>query len=116
MSRVGKMPIEVPASATVVIDGDVVRVRGPKGELEQQVSDRIDVVQEGGWLLVSRRTDEPYDRGMHGLMRTLIYNMVKGVTEGFEKALEIQGVGYRATLKGDSIELHLGYSNPRLVE
>ncbi len=116
MSRVGKMPIEVPASATVVIDGDVVRVKGPKGELEQDVSDRIDVVQEGGWLLVSRRTDEPYDRGLHGLMRTLIYNMVKGVTEGFEKALEIQGVGYRATLKGDSIELQLGYSNPRLVE
>ncbi len=116
MSRVGKMPIEVPASATVVIDGDIVRVKGPKGELEQRISDRVDVAQEGGQLLVTRRTDEPYDRSMHGLTRTLIYNMVKGVTDGFEKVLEIQGVGYRATLKGSSIELQLGYSNPRHVD
>lgn len=116
MSRVGKMPIEIPGSAAVVIDRDLVKVKGPKGELEQHVSDRIDVVQEGGQLLVSRRTDEPYDRSMHGLTRTLIYNMVKGVTEGFEKVLEIQGVGYRAALKGDSIELQLGYSNPRLIQ
>lgn len=115
MSRVGKLPIEVPVSATVTIDGDVVRVKGPKGELEQRVSDRITVVQEGGQVLVSRSTDEPYDRSMHGLYRTLIHNMVKGVTEGFEKVLEIQGVGYRAVLKGSEIELQLGYSNPRLV-
>jgi large subunit ribosomal protein L6 len=116
MSRVGKMPIEVPASATVVLDGDTVRVKGPKGELEQRISDRVDVVQEGAQLLVTRKTDEAYDRSMHGLTRTLIYNMVRGVTEGFEKVLEIQGVGYRAALKGKSIELQLGYSNPRTVE
>jgi large subunit ribosomal protein L6 len=116
MSRVGKMPIEIPSSATVVIDGDVVRVKGPKGELEQRVSDRIDVVNEGGQLLVTRKSDDPYDRSMHGLYRTLIANMVRGVTEGFEKVLEIQGVGYRAVLRGKSIELQLGYSNPRHVD
>ena len=116
MSRVGKMPIEVPASATVVIEADRVRVNGPKGELEQRVSDRVEVVEEGGRILVTRSTDEPYDRSMHGLTRTLIDNMVVGVTVGFEKVLEIQGVGYRATLKGKAIELQLGYSNPRLIE
>jgi len=116
MSRVGKMPIDVPASATVVVDGNVVRVKGAKGELEQRVSDRVSVVNEGGQLLVTRRSDDPYDRSMHGLYRTLIANIVKGVTEGFEKVLEIQGVGYRAVLKGKAIELQLGYSTPRLVE
>jgi large subunit ribosomal protein L6 len=115
MSRVGKMPIDVPASATVIVDGNVVKVKGPKGELQQSISDRVDVEQGGGVLRVSRRTDEPYDRSMHGLTRTLIDNMVHGVTEGFEKQLEIQGVGYRAALKGTSIELQLGYSNPRQV-
>ncbi len=115
MSRVGKMPIDVPVSATVIVDGNVVKVKGPKGELQQSISDRVDVEQGGGVLRVSRRTDEPYDRSMHGLTRTLIDNMVHGVTEGFEKQLEIQGVGYRAALKGTSIELQLGYSNPRQV-
>jgi large subunit ribosomal protein L6 len=109
------MPIDVPASATVIVDGNVVKVKGPKGELQQSISDRVDVEQGGGVLRVSRRTDEPYDRSMHGLTRTLIDNMVHGVTEGFEKQLEIQGVGYRAALKGTSIELQLGYSNPRQV-
>jgi large subunit ribosomal protein L6 len=116
MSRVGKMPIDVPASATVVVEGDIVRVKGPKGELEQRISDRVSVVREGEQLLVTRRSDAPYDRSMHGLYRSLIANMVAGVTEGFEKVLEIQGVGYRATLKGNAIELQLGYSNPRQVE
>jgi len=109
------MPIDVPVSATVIVDGNVVKVKGPKGELQQSISDRVDVEQGGGVLRVSRRTDEPYDRSMHGLTRTLIDNMVHGVTEGFEKQLEIQGVGYRAALKGTSIELQLGYSNPRQV-
>ena len=116
MSRVGRMPIDVPASASVTMDGNVVRVKGPKGELEQAISDRVDVLQEGGQVTVSRRTDEPYHRSMHGLTRTLIYNMVQGVTQGYEKMLEIQGVGYRAALKGTSIELQLGYSNPRTVD
>jgi len=116
MSRVGKMPIDVPRSATVVVDGGVVRVKGPKGQLEQTISDRVRITQDGAQLLVTRDTDEPYDRSVHGLTRTLIYNMVRGVTEGYEKTLEIQGVGYRAALKGSSIELQLGYSNPRTVE
>jgi large subunit ribosomal protein L6 len=116
MSRVGKMPIDVPGSATVVVDGGVVRVKGPKGQLEQTISDRVRITQDGAQLLVTRDTDEPYDRSVHGLTRTLIYNMVRGVTEGYEKTLEIQGVGYRAALKGSSIELQLGYSNPRTVE
>jgi large subunit ribosomal protein L6 len=115
MSRVGKMPIEVPSSATVTIEGMTVRVKGPKGELSQVISDRMDVKQDGSLLTVARRTDEPVDRSMHGLYRTLIYNMVRGVTEGYEKTLEIQGVGYRAALKGTDIELQLGYSNPRTV-
>lgn len=116
MSRVGRMLIDVPASATVVVDESLVRVKGPRGELEQPISDRVSVVRQGDQVLVTRQTDEPYDRSMHGLYRTLIANMVKGVTEGFEKVLEIQGVGYRATLKGKAVELQLGYSNPRLVE
>jgi large subunit ribosomal protein L6 len=116
MSRVGKMPIDVPASATVVVDGGVVSVKGPKGQLEQAVSDRVKITQEGTQVLVTRDTDEPYDRSMHGLTRTLIFNMVRGVTEGYEKTLEIQGVGYRAAVKGKGIELQLGYSNPRTVE
>jgi large subunit ribosomal protein L6 len=106
------MPIDVPASATVTISEKLVTVKGPKGELKQLVSDRIDVVQEGQQLLVTRRTDEPVDRSLHGLYRTLVYNMVRGVTEGYEKILEIQGVGYRAALKGKTLELALGYSHP----
>jgi large subunit ribosomal protein L6 len=110
------MPIERPSGATVVVDGDVVRVKGPKGELELRVSDRVSVVNEGGQLVVTRQGEEPVDRSLHGLYRSLIANMVEGVTEGFDKVLEIQGVGYRAALRGKSIELQLGYSTPRQVE
>lgn len=113
MSRIGKMPIDVPGSATVTIQENLVTVKGPKGELKQFISERVKVVQEGSQVLVTRHTNEPTDRAMHGLYRTLIANMVRGVTEGFEKVLEIQGVGYRAALKGESLELQLGYSNPR---
>ena len=116
MSRVGRLPIEIPAGATVTVSDSLVKVKGPKGELELIVSDRIDVVQGEGRLLVERRSDEPVDRSLHGLTRTLIFNMVKGVTDGFEKVLEIQGVGYRAVLKEKDLELQLGYSNPRVVE
>lgn len=112
MSRVGKLPIEVPESATVTIQDGLVTVKGPKGELEQAVSERVSVVREGQQLLVTRQTDQPVDRSLHGLYRSLIFNMVRGVTEGFEKVLEIQGVGYRAVLKGNTLELALGYSHP----
>ena len=115
MSRVGKRPIEVPASATVSVEGNIVRVKGPKGELEQVLPDCVSVEREGETILVTRRSDEPRDRSLHGLVRTLIYNMVKGVTDGFEKGLEIHGVGYRAALKDKNLELQLGYSTPRAV-
>ena len=115
MSRVGRMPIEIPGGTTVTIEGNVVRVKGPRGELEQTVSDRLDIALESNVLQVARKSDEPLDRSLHGLTRTLIHNMVLGVTEGFEKVLEIQGVGYRAALKGKDLELQLGYSNPRSV-
>ncbi len=116
MSRIGKMPIDVPASATVTIQDGLVLVKGPKGELQQEIPELVSVVQEGDQVLVSRTADEFANRSAHGLYRTLIANMVKGVTEGFEKVLEIQGVGYRATLKGKDLELALGYSNPRTVK
>jgi large subunit ribosomal protein L6 len=116
MSRVGRMPIRVPADASVNVSEGIVKVKGPKGELEQVVSGRLEVVQEEGYLMVERHSNEPVDRSLHGLTRTLIFNMVKGVTDGFEKVLEIQGVGYRAVLRGKDLELQLGYSNPRVVE
>lgn len=116
MSRVGKRPIEVPASTTVTVDGNLVRVKGPKGELTQVISDKVSLEREGDRILVTRHGDDPEGRSLHGLTRTLVFNMVKGVTEGFEKVLEIQGVGYRAALKGSSLELQLGYSHPRVVE
>ena len=114
MSRVGKMPIEVPAGATVVIEPDRVSVKGPKGELSQPIADpaRIKVEQVDGRILVTRLMEDQLARSLHGLTRTLIHNMVKGVTEGFEKVLEIEGVGYRAQLKGNTLELQLGFSHP----
>ena len=115
MSRVGKMPIEVPAAVTVSVEGSTVRVKGPRGELEQVLPDCIKVEREGDTLLVTRESDEPRNRALHGLFRTLIYNMVKGVTDGYEKVLEIHGVGYRAALKDRKLELQLGYSSIREV-
>jgi large subunit ribosomal protein L6 len=116
MSRIGKLPIEIPASVDVQIDGRTVRVKGPKGELTQTVSGDLQFEREDSKLLVKRPTDRKDHRELHGLTRTLIYNMVVGVTDGFEKRLEIQGVGYRAQLKGKALELALGYSHPVKIE
>ena len=116
MSRVGRMPIELPVSTTVTVEGDLVTVKGPRGELAQAISRRVAVVRDGQELLITRQTDQPGDRSLHGLYRSLIYNMVRGVTEGFEKILEIQGVGYRAVLKGRTLELALGYSHPIIYQ
>jgi large subunit ribosomal protein L6 len=116
MSRIGKLPIDIPASVDVQIDTGLVRVKGPKGELSQTVSRDLSFEREDGRLLVKRPTDRGEHRALHGLTRSLVFNMVQGVTEGFEKRLEIQGVGYRAQLKGDSIELALGYSHPVRVD
>jgi large subunit ribosomal protein L6 len=112
MSRIGKKPIPVPDGVSVSIGPGRVTVNGPRGELEQGVSARMEVVEEDGALTVKRPTDRGEDRAVHGLTRSLIANMVEGVTEGFEKRLEIQGVGYRARLQGKAIELNVGYSHP----
>ena len=113
MSRIGRRPIEVPAGVTVEVSpGGNVKVTGPLGTLEQRVPDRMQLAQEEGVLTVSRPTDRGEDRALHGLTRTLVANMVEGVTKGFEKHLEIQGVGYRAQLKGSDLELAVGYSHP----
>ena len=113
MSRIGRKPIEVPSGVTVEVSpGGTVNVKGPLGTLEQQVPVRIQIAQEDGVLNVTRPTDRGDDRALHGLTRTLVANMVEGVTKGFEKQLEIQGVGYRAQLKGAELELAVGFSHP----
>jgi large subunit ribosomal protein L6 len=116
MSRIGRLPIAIPSGVDVQIESGLVRVKGPKGELSQTVSRDLAFEREDSQLVVTRPTDRKDHRELHGLTRTLIYNMVVGVTEGFEKRLEIQGVGYRAQLKGKSLELALGYSHPVKVD
>jgi len=116
MSRIGKQPIPLPETVTVAIEPEVVRVTGPRGELQERVSRELDIEQADGELLVKRPTDRGEHRALHGLTRSLIANMVQGVTEGFEKRLEIQGVGYRANLKGRDIELAVGYSHPVTIK
>jgi large subunit ribosomal protein L6 len=116
MSRIGKQPISLPAGVTIAIEPERVIVNGPKGELSERVSRDIGVVHEGDQVLVTRPTDRGEHRALHGLTRTLVANMVQGVTDGFEKRLEIQGVGYRAALRGRDLELALGYSHPVSVK
>src|SRR3954466_2493938 len=116
MSRIGKRPIEVPAGVIVSVDPGRVTVSGPKGELRQQVPQRMEIAQEEGTVTVTRPTERGEDRALHGLTRTLIANMVEGVTNGFEKRLEIQGVGYRAALSGADLELQVGYSHAVTVK
>ncbi len=115
MSRIGRKPIEVPAGVSVEIAPGRVSVRGPLGELSQQVPARMQIQQGDGEILVTRPTDRGEDRALHGLTRTLIANMVEGVTKGYEKHLEIQGVGYRAALRGDDLELQVGYSHAKVL-
>ena len=112
MSRIGRRPIPVPAGVTVTVEPEVVRVAGPRGDLEERKSRAIEVVREGDELQVRRPTDRAEHRALHGLTRSLVANMVQGVTAGFTKTLEIQGVGYRAQLRGRDLELALGYSHP----
>jgi large subunit ribosomal protein L6 len=112
MSRIGRKPITVPAGVTVAIEPESVRVNGPKGELVERIHRDITVEQNDDVITVSRPTDRGEHRAMHGLYRSLVANMVIGVTDGYQKTLEIQGVGYRAALKGRDLELALGYSHP----
>jgi len=112
MSRIGKLAIPIPSGVDVEIDGNHVRVKGPKGELERNLAPELSIVREDGVLRVERPNDEKRSRELHGLTRTLVNNMVVGVTAGYRKSLEITGVGYRATLVGRKLQLNLGYSHP----
>ena len=118
MSRIGRAPINVPAGVTVTVDAanSVITVKGPKGTLTQNYHNRMNVVCENNVITVSRPSDEKEDRALHGLTRTLIYNMVVGVTEGYSKKLEVNGVGYRAAMQGKALNLTLGYSHPVIVD
>ena len=112
MSRIGKQPIPVPTGVNIALDPGRIMVNGPLGELTQQLPIRMKVEKQDDAIVVTRPTERGEDRSLHGLTRTLIANMVEGVTKGFEKRLEIQGVGYRASLRGTSLELNVGYSHP----
>jgi large subunit ribosomal protein L6 len=112
MSRIGRQPIPVPANVNIALDPGRIMVNGPLGELTQQLPQRMIVEREDDAIVVKRPTERGEDRALHGLTRTLIANMVEGVTKGFEKRLEIQGVGYRAAMRGTSLELNVGYSHP----
>lgn len=112
MSRIGGTPVPVPSGVDVEFSSGQVDVKGPLGELSQRVPDRMQIEAKEGEIVITRPTDRGTDRALHGLTRTLIANMIQGVTAGFEKKLEIQGVGYRASLRGAALELNVGYSHP----
>ena len=116
MSRIGKQPIVIPDGVNVAVDPGRVTVNGPLGELTQNVPIRMLIEKEDGQLLVKRPTERGDDRALHGLTRSLVANMVEGVTNGFEKRLDIQGVGYRASLRGTALELNVGYSHPVVID
>ncbi len=116
MSRIGKLPIPLPAGVTVAIDGQIVSVKGPKGELSLTISEPIKATLEDNTVIVSRPDDEAKSKSLHGLTRTLIANNVHGVSTGFTKTLEIVGTGYRAAAKGSNLELALGFSHPVVIE
>jgi large subunit ribosomal protein L6 len=112
MSRIGKAPIPIPPGVTVTINGGDVKVKGPKGELQRTIRPELTVVQEGGKIILKRSSETRLVRSLHGLSRTLVANMVKGVTDGFSKNLDIVGVGYRAAVDGTNLIMQLGYSHP----
>ena len=116
MSRIGRAPIAIPANVEVNIDGNVVTVKGPKGEITKAINPIITAEVENGHILVKRPNDEKESRGLHGLTRTLIANMVTGVTEGYKKELEVNGVGYRVSKEGNKLVMNIGFSHPVTVE
>ena len=116
MSRIGNRPIELPTSVNVAVSPGRVQVNGPLGELSQNVPARMQIDQDDGTLVVKRPTERGDDRALHGLTRSLVANMVEGVTKGFEKRLELQGVGYRVALRGTDLELNVGFSHPVVIK
>jgi large subunit ribosomal protein L6 len=112
MSRIGKLPVEIPSGVTITVDSDVVKIVGAKGTLEAAKLPHVDVSIDGSTVTVTRKSDEKIARAQHGLMRALINNMVVGVTNGFEKKLEVNGVGFKVALQGNKLVLHLGFSHP----
>ncbi len=116
MSRIGRAPIEIPSGVNVSLSPGRVMVNGPLGELSQQIPTRMQIEQDNGTITVTRPTERGEDRALHGLTRSLIANMVEGVTKGFEKRLELQGVGYRAALQGTDLRLDVGYSHPVVMK
>jgi large subunit ribosomal protein L6 len=115
MSRIGKKPIEIPSGIEVRIEGSRVRVKGPQGQLEKVISSEVTVTQRDNLIYIERPSDDRMHRSLHGLSRTLVANMIEGVSQGFSKTLEITGVGYRAAKKGENLELQVGYSHPVVV-
>ena len=112
VSRIGRMPVEIPEGVQVTINGSDVQVKGPKGELAQSFRSEVNIAEENGAIVVTRPSDQPFVRALHGLTRALINNMVVGVSQGFEKVLQVEGVGYRPELEGTTLILHLGFSHP----
>jgi large subunit ribosomal protein L6 len=116
MSRIGRLPLAIPTGVNVDLQGNTVKVKGPKGELRRTLHPRVMIAREDGKLVVNRQSEEKFDKALHGLSRTLVANMIQGVTKGFERTLEINGTGYRAQLQGKKLQLTLGYSHPVEVE
>ena len=115
MSRIGKQPIAVPSGVEVTLDGGAVKVKGPRGQLQYDLVGELSIEREGDDLLVSRANDDRKNRSLHGLTRTLVSNMIQGVSQGFSKDLDIVGVGYRASVQGNKLEILVGYSHPVIV-
>ena len=116
MSRIGRMPVEIPSGVTVDLKGNDVRIKGPKGELQRTFSSLIGISQESNRLVITRNSDLPAERALHGTTRAILANMVHGVSKGFEVVLEIEGVGYRAEMQGKNLALFVGYSHPVVME
>ncbi len=116
MSRIGRLPVEIPPGVQIDMNGSMVRVKGPKGELQRNFSSLIGIVRENDRLVVSRKSENPAERALHGTTRALLANMITGVSKGYEVMLEVEGVGYRAELEGKNLALFVGYSHPVKVE
>ena len=116
MSRIGRLPVEIPNGVQVDLKGSHVRVKGPKGELQRVFSPTVEIKMEDNHLVITRKSDDAFERALHGTTRALLANMVRGVSKGFESVLEVEGVGYRAEMEGKNLALYVGYSHPVKVE